>query len=87
MTGRVKWFDPIKKYGFITTDNGEDVYVHTTGITKGRTYVGFNKGDIVELETKSGKKGTYATDVTLIKNEKDHQHNTSETTQETSVED
>lgn len=32
MTGRVKWFDDKRGYGFITTDEGADVYVHYTAI-------------------------------------------------------
>ena len=32
MTGRVKWFDDKRGYGFITSDEGRDVYVHYTAI-------------------------------------------------------
>lgn len=32
MTGRVKWFDDKRGYGFITTDEGADIYVHYTAI-------------------------------------------------------
>lgn len=69
MVGKVKWFDPIKKYGFITNEAGEDVYVHLSGVTSGRTFVGFNKGDTVEFETKTSKRGAYATGVSLVADE------------------
>lgn len=69
MKGTVKWFNVNKNYGYITDEDGNDIFVHVTGIKNGRTYTGFNEGDQVEFETQEGRKGVHATDVTLCDGE------------------
>lgn len=70
MKGTVKWFNINKKFGYIIDEDGNDVFVHASGIEKGkgRMYIGFNEGDEVEFEITNGKKGPQATEVALVKN-------------------
>lgn len=49
--GTVKWFDLHKGYGFITGDDGVDVFVHFNKIVLGRQYLGFEPGDPVTFRT------------------------------------
>jgi CspA family cold shock protein len=63
--GKVKWFDRKKGYGFITTDEGEDVFVHFTGI-EGEGFRSLNEGDPVSFEVTEGKKGKEAKNVKRI---------------------
>jgi CspA family cold shock protein len=58
----VKWFNSQKGYGFITTDEGEDVFVHYSAITGGgfRT---LEQGQRVQFEITQGPKGLQASNV------------------------
>lgn len=62
--GTVKWFNGEKGYGFITTEEGADVFVHYSEIQK-PGYRTLNEGDKVEFEITQGKKGQQASAVTL----------------------
>ena len=62
--GKVKWFDEKKGYGFITSDDGQDVFVHYSGIT-GAGFRVLTEGQGVEFEVEQGKKGLQAKQVTL----------------------
>jgi CspA family cold shock protein len=65
MKGTVKWFDAGKGYGFITADNGKDVFVHYSAIqTDG--YKSLAEGDQVEFEIKSGDRGDQAANVSKV---------------------
>ncbi len=66
MKGTVKWFNVAKKYGYITDENGNDIFVHVSGIENGRTYLGFNEGDEVEFDVVEGRKGPQAAGVALM---------------------
>jgi cold shock protein len=62
-TGKVKWFNDAKGYGFIEQDSGEDVFVHFSAIQMD----GFKtlaEGTPVEFEVQSGAKGLHAANVT-----------------------
>ena len=60
MTGKVKWFDSKKGYGFITGENGKEIFVHFSGIVTD----GFKS--LNEFEVGSGAKGDQAVNVTVI---------------------
>ena len=65
-TGKVKWFSDKKGFGFITSSDGKDVFVHHTGI-KGEGRKTLREGDEVEFEVKQGPKGEQAIDVVVKK--------------------
>lgn len=62
MQGTVKWFNSQKGFGFITTEDGKDVFVHYSGIESGgfRT---LNEGDKVQFDLTQGQKGDQAVNV------------------------
>ena len=64
-TGRVKWFNESKGYGFIEQESGPDVFVHHTGIL-GEGFKTLDEGQEVEFETEQGDKGLKAVNVKVI---------------------
>ncbi len=64
-TGTVKWFNGSKGFGFITPENGDDLFVHFSGIA-GDGYKSLDEGDAVEFEITQGQKGPQAVNVTKI---------------------
>jgi CspA family cold shock protein len=66
MRGKVKWFNGDKGYGFITQENGPDLFVHYSAI-QSRGFRTLNEGDDVEFEITDGKKGKQASNVLVIK--------------------
>ncbi|MBU2063664.1 MAG: cold shock domain-containing protein [Candidatus Omnitrophica bacterium] len=63
--GTVKWFSNQKGYGFIASDDGEDVFVHHSEI-QGDGYKSLEEGQAVEFEIKEGRKGKQAAKVTKV---------------------
>lgn len=63
-TGNVKWFNDAKGFGFITTESGEDVFVHFSAI-QGNGFRSLAEGASVEFEVVKGPKGLQASNVTL----------------------
>ncbi|MDZ7766450.1 MAG: cold-shock protein [Melioribacteraceae bacterium] len=61
--GTVKWFNNSKGYGFITRENGEDVFVHYQSIS-GDGYKSLDEGQKVEFTVAQGQKGLQAQEVT-----------------------
>jgi len=63
--GTVKWFNNTKGFGFLTTEGGEDVFVHFSAIvTEG--YKSLEEGQEVEFDIVDGEKGPQATNVTKL---------------------
>jgi CspA family cold shock protein len=63
--GRVKWFNEKKGYGFISRDDGDDIFVHFSAI-KRDGFKSLNEGDEVEFEVSKGPKGLQATNVVVV---------------------
>lgn len=63
--GTVKWFNNQKGYGFITPENGKDVFVHHTAI-QGDGYKSLDEGQQVEFEIEKGPKGEQAVKVVKL---------------------
>ncbi len=61
-SGKVKWFDPKKGYGFIVGEAGEDVFVHYTSI-QGEGFRALKDGETVDYELAEGDKGFQAKNV------------------------
>ena len=65
MTGRVKWFDSKKGYGFIIAEDGKEIFVHFSGIVK-EGFKALNEGQKVEFEIGQGAKGEQAVNVSIV---------------------
>jgi len=65
VVGKVKWFSDEKGYGFISRDNGEDVFVHHTAIV-GEGFRTLAEGQSVEFELTTGPKGPRADQVVKL---------------------
>ncbi|MGE6488760.1 cold-shock protein [Paenisporosarcina sp. NPDC076898] len=63
--GKVKWFNNEKGYGFIEYNDGEDVFVHFTGI-HGDGFRTLDEGQVVSFEIIDGNRGPQAANVLLI---------------------
>jgi len=64
-TGTVKWFNGSKGYGFITREEGDDVFVHYRNI-EGEGYKSLDDGDKVQFNVEQGQKGLQAANVSKI---------------------
>jgi CspA family cold shock protein len=61
----VKWFNPGKGFGFISRENGDDVFVHFSAI-EGTGYKSLDEGQRVSFNIEQGQKGPQATQVTPL---------------------
>jgi cold shock protein len=65
VTGKVKWFNDAKGFGFIERSDGDDVFVHYTAIA-GTGFRSLTEGEEVEFDIVDGPKGKQATNVTKL---------------------
>jgi CspA family cold shock protein len=65
ITGKVKWFNNAKGYGFIEREGGSDVFVHYSAI-QGNGFRALEEGQAVEFEIVDGPKGPQAGNVTKV---------------------
>lgn len=65
MKGTVKWFNNQKGYGFISDAEGQDIFVHYSGLNM-EGFKSLNEGEEVEFEVTEGAKGPQATNVTKL---------------------
>jgi CspA family cold shock protein len=63
--GTVKWFNAAKGFGFISRDDGDDVFVHHTAIV-GDGYRSLEEGQKVSFDVTQGKKGPQASNVVKL---------------------
>lgn len=61
--GTVKWFNATKGYGFLTTEDGQDVFVHFTALEDNGEFRTLSQGQDVEFEIVEGEKGPQASNV------------------------
>jgi CspA family cold shock protein len=66
ITGKVKWFNNAKGYGFIERDGGSDVFVHYSAIQSNGGFRSLEEGQAVEFEIVDGPKGPQAGNVTKV---------------------
>ena len=64
-TGTVKWINAKKGYGFISDENGDDIFVHFSALNMSGFKV-LEEGDKVEFEVIEGEKGPQAANVTKL---------------------
>jgi CspA family cold shock protein len=65
MTGKVKWFNAEKGYGFITSDDGQDIFAHYSQIQKDG-FKSLEEGESVSFEVVDGDKGPQASNIEVI---------------------
>ena len=65
MTGKVKWFNAEKGYGFISQESGDDVFVHFS-VIQGKGFKTLEEGQSVSFEIEEGPRGKQASNVTKL---------------------
>lgn len=66
MTGKVKWFNNQRGYGFITSEEGKDVFVHYSDIVSGDKYKTLSENSTVAYELETIEKGVKAVKVMTV---------------------
>ena len=61
MKGKVKWYDVVKGYGFIQTEDDKDIFIHRSGLEESHTRL--ETGETVEFEIEQRDKGPVAVKV------------------------
>ena len=65
MTGKVKWFNAEKGYGFITSEDGKDVFAHFSQIQK-EGFKSLEEGEAVSFDITEGQKGPQASNIVSL---------------------
>ncbi len=65
LNGVVKWFNASKGFGFISSDEGQDLFVHYSSIRDNGGYRSLEEGQAVEFTMAEGQKGPQAQDVVV----------------------
>ena len=65
MTGKVKWFNAEKGFGFITAEDGKDIFAHFSQIQKDG-YKALQEGEAVEFDITEGQKGPQASNIVSL---------------------
>ena len=65
MTGTVKWFNSEKGYGFVTSEDGLDIFVHFSAIT-GDGFKSLDEGQKVEFDVVEGDRGPQASNIVKL---------------------
>jgi len=63
ITGIIKWYDQEKGYGFISCDEGDDVFVHHSQVKEKGTNKDLHEGENVTFDVEKGDKGPMAVNV------------------------
>ena len=64
--GTVKWFNAEKGYGFITGEDGKDVFVHYSAIVQEEGYKSLDEGQAVSFDVQEGARGPQAANVVKL---------------------
>lgn len=64
--GTVKWFNATKGYGFLSTEDGQDVFVHFSALEDTGEFKTLDEGQEVEFEIIEGDKGPQASNVVKL---------------------
>ena len=64
MKGTVKWYDKVKGYGFLQTEDAKDIFIHRSGLEG--SYVELEAGQAVEFEVEQREKGPVAIKVKRV---------------------
>lgn len=62
--GKVKWYNEVKGYGFIESENNDDIFVHKTGLIN--SHFGLQANQEVVFETRKSEKGLIAINVKSV---------------------
>ncbi len=64
--GTVKWFNATKGFGFLTTEDGQDVFVHFSALEDNGEFRTLDEGQAIEFEIIEGEKGPQASNVVKL---------------------